>query len=210
MRWANGASIYSATDRFRDRALCADDSLFTRGVAIWAAPIIGDLHRRYNLQPDTSSASFEVKLRRQLDGAPDSTIQLAAEAIYIHQLIVDDISGKAKRRLLSAVLSWMQKPTSVPSDLDAALDHGLVGGGLAFKTLRPFQLHFLVEFAKLWKTLSPAERDAALGDPWTFKQLLWQVPIQSGYAQREALLHLLFPDSFEDIVSREQKARITA
>ena len=208
MRRADGDLIYDAVRQLADSALLSDGSLFTPGRAVWTLSTIEDLHRRFNLQPDTSSDAFDVKLRRQLKGAPDATIQFAAEALYIHLLIVDDIGGRAKRRLLSAVLSWMLEPVTVPPKLDEALDHGLVSGGLAFKTLRPQQLQYLIEFARLWKGLTDAERQTALADPWKFKVVLWQVPIQSGFAQREALLHLVFPDTFEDTVAREYKKRI--
>ena len=66
--------------------------------------------------------------------------------------------------------------------------------------MRPFQIQLLVDYARVWKGLPSEDREEALSDPWRFKQLLWQVPINSGYAQREALLHLIFPDTFEDIV----------
>jgi 5-methylcytosine-specific restriction enzyme B len=200
--------VYRAAERFIKAALTSDDSLFSPGRAIWSLATIGDLYRRYNGQPDTSSDRFEVKLRRQLGGAPDSTVQLMAEAIFIHFLIVDDITGATKRSLVQQVLSWMQTPVKVPIDLDEVFDRGLASGGLAFKTLRPFQLHFMVEFARLWKGLSGDEQRQALADPWRFKEVLWQVPIQRGYAMREALLHLVFPDTFDDIVAREHKAQI--
>jgi 5-methylcytosine-specific restriction enzyme B len=130
MRRADGAFIYEAVRQLVDSALLADGSLFTPGRAVWTSSAIEDLHRRFNLQPDTSGDVFDVKLRRQLKGAADATIQFAAEALFIHLLIVDDIGGRAKRRLLSAVLSWMREPVTVPAKLDEALDHGLVSGGL--------------------------------------------------------------------------------
>ena len=47
------------------------------------------------------------------------------------------------------------------------------------------------------------------GDPWTFKDVLFAVPMPKGsYIQREALLHLVHPDTFESIVSRGYKEQI--
>ena len=37
------------------------------------------------------------------------------------------------------------------------------------------------------------ERTSALDDPWRFKSVLWAVPIESAYAEREALLHFGLP-----------------
>jgi len=208
MRNRHVPDVYRAAERFLSSALTSDGSLFTPGQQIWTLAVAEDLYERYNGHPDTSSDRFEVKLRRQLEGAPDATLQLMAESIFVHFLVVDDIGGAVKRALVQQVLSWMRSPTTIPSDLEGALNRGLAGGGLAFKTLRPFQLHFLVEFTRLWKRLNGDDRREALSDPWRFKEFVWQVPIQTGYAMREALLHIVFPEAFEDIVSREHKSLI--
>lgn len=51
-------------------------------------------------------------------------------------------------------------------------------------------------------------RRAALEDPWTFEDWLWQLPPDGGQAQREVVLHLVHPEAFEPIVSRAVKRRI--
>ena len=158
--------------------------------------------------PDESSDAFLVKFQRQLAGAPDATVQLAAEALYVHFLIAS-MSGAAKRAVIEPVLGWMHEPVTIPADLDAALDHGIASPGTAFHTRRPFQLGFVIEFARAWKALPEDRRDAALRDPWAFKDVLFAVPMPKGsYTQREALLHLVHPDTFESIVSRGHKEQI--
>jgi hypothetical protein len=79
---------------------------------------------------------------------------------------------------------------------------------VAFKTLRPAQLRFLVEFARAWKALPRFDQETALRDPWAFKQVIAAVPVNAGYSQREALLHLVFPDTFEPMISQDHKQRI--
>jgi len=67
-----------------------------------------------------------------------------------------------------------------------------------------------VRFLQAWKA-APAERQQrALTDPWAFRDMAYSVPIGSAYSQRNALLHLAFPDTFESIVSRRHKAAILA
>ena len=203
VRQARSEDIYAAATRWIDVAL------FTPAASIWSAPTVEDLYQRYNLRPDTSSgAGFDAKLRRQLEGAPDATIQLMAEVTFVSLLVVDDTTGPTKRSSVEKVLSWMDRPATIPDELDRALDHGIAAAGLAWKTWRWVQLAFLIAFARQWKTLPEDERTGALGDPWRFKSVLRAVPIESAYAQREALLHLVFPEIFEDIVAREHKARI--
>lgn len=65
---------YAAAEQFVDRALRSDDSLFTPGQSIWSTENLDDLQRRFVLQPDESSDPFDVKFRRQLEGAPAPTV----------------------------------------------------------------------------------------------------------------------------------------
>ncbi len=139
--------IYAAAARFVDAALREDDSLFTPGVAIWAEANLDDLHARFVAHPDESSDAFLVKFQRQLADAPDSTVQLAAEVLYVHFLIAS-MSAAAKRAVIEPVLGWMHEPVTIPADLDAALDDGIASPGTAFHTRRPYQLGFVIEFAR--------------------------------------------------------------
>ena len=104
-----------------------------------------------------------------------------------------------------------EQPVTIPADLDAALDHGIATPGTAFHTFRPFQLALIIEFGRAWKELPEDRRDAALRDPWTFKDVLFAVPMPKGsFTQREALLHLVHPDTFESFVSRRYKEQVAA
>lgn len=126
--------------------------------------------------------------------------------IYVHLLIATGtINGGAKRTLIRRVLGWSPHVVAIPPALDAALDAGLARVGVAYLTYRPFQLWFLIDFARAWKGLSTPEHDHLLADPWAFKAMLFRLPINRAYAQREALLHIVHPDTFEAIVSREHK-----
>ena len=201
--------IYTAAQQFVDDALRSDGSLFTPKRPIWTRENIQDLYDRFVRQPDTSKRTFIEKFQGQLRNAPPETIQLAGEMIYVHLLMPSDIGKIAKRTLLDAILSWAAPHrVSIPTALDAALGHGLAVVGMGFRTYRPHQLWLLLEFMKTWKELPSDERNTDLADPWMFKQLLFSVTVRSGYAQREALLHLVFPDIFEPIVSRDHKRRV--
>lgn len=202
--------VYEAADRFVKAALRSDDSLFSPGRPIWSADRAQDVYERFNLQPDETDRTFDQKLRDQLSGAPPETYQLFGECIFVCYLMPAGIKGSTKRRLIDQVLSWSQEPVEVPAGLSDALDPGLAGAVLAYTVQRPFQLWFQVEFIRKWKALTPDEREATLADPWKFQDLLDDTPIDKGYAHREALKHLVFPDVFENIVSREHKKRIAA
>ena len=203
-------ALYSIAQRFVDSTLRKDDSLFTPGVPVWALRALEDFSRRFVEQPDMSGDNFEDKLRRQLAGAPPQTVQLAAEVLYVHLMFPIGIRGETKRRLLQRVLSWSSSPVEIPSDVADALDQGLVRVGAAYNTGRPFQLHFLIDFALAWKRSTAEEREACLADPWRFKDFVWRLPVKKAQPQREALLHLVFPDLFENIVSQNAKKQIAS
>ena len=57
-------NVYAAATIWVDRALRADDSLFTPGKAIWTRELLGELRDCYLDNPDTSSGNFYEKLQR--------------------------------------------------------------------------------------------------------------------------------------------------
>jgi 5-methylcytosine-specific restriction protein B len=205
---ANSAAVESAARLLRDRALAVEGSAFTPGRPIWTAYGAAELKRLFSDRPDNSGAIFFDKLRRQLDGGDDSVLQLMAELIYLNALPLSNVRGDTKRKSLATVLSWMQVPARVPTDLDAALDSGVFNGGVAFNTGRWQQLVFLIEFVREWTTLSQAGRQAALDDPWRFREVVRGVPEPNVPAQRLALQYLMFPRVLMPIVSTEHRARI--
>lgn len=200
--------VYEAAQRFADAALRHDDSLFTPGYPVWTQATVDDLYERFVQHPDSSDDTFMAKFRRQLAEAPAETVQLAAELLYVHLLIARDIQGKTKREVIDTVLSWSPTRVSIPNDLAHALDQGIATVGVAFKTGRPFQLWYLIEFLRKWKAMSAEERGKALTDPWVFKDAASQLPNARAQTQQEALLHLVHPDTFEPIVSHNWKSKI--
>jgi 5-methylcytosine-specific restriction protein B len=200
--------LYDIAQRFVDSALRRDDSLFTPGRPIWSLDNLDDLYRRFVAHPDESPDTFLQKLQRQLAGAPQETVQLAAEVLYVHLLVPVNTRRSTKLRLLETVLSWAPQPIRVPNDLSAALEGGIARVGVAYATYRPFQLHFLIEFVRVWKRLLAGEKEEALRDPLIFKRIVEQVPLFAAYMQREALLNMIHPEAFENIVSRDAKQQI--
>jgi 5-methylcytosine-specific restriction protein B len=208
MRDSNAPLVYDAADRWVHAALKGSDSLFTSGTPIWSDAVIGDLYEKFVENPDTGSRSFEEKFRDQLSGAAPDTAQLAAELLFVHFLAAIDMTGDHERGVLNTVLGWSASPVPIPPDLAAALDGGFSATGVAFRTRCPFQLTFLLEFVKAWKTLSSSQQDRLLADPWAFKEFVFALPIQGAQTQRCVLLHLVHPDTFESITSENMKQRI--
>lgn len=198
---------YRVATRTVDVALRQQGSFFTPGREIWTLENVLDLYERFVENPDESSDSFEVKFRRQLNDAPDETVQLAAELLYFYLLAPNNIRGHNKRRLVDGVLEQMDSPVAIPEDLARALVFGMANFSAA-TVYRPWHLTMLLEFLLSWTDASQGERQAAFDDPWVFKEWVKSIPARKASTQAHALLHLVHPDSFERSVNFGHKVRI--
>lgn len=79
---------------------------------------------------------------------------------------------------------------------------------MSFITRRPNQLWLLVRFADAWLGSSTEERVLLLADPWAFRQFVFGLEAVADQSQRNAVLHLIHPDAFEDIVNQTMKRDI--
>ena len=67
------------------------------------------------------------------------------------------------------------------------------------------QLRFLIEWMRSWKALDAGERDRVLSDPWAFKEQAFSMDDHGGWLQRSAVLHMLYPDTFERMMLKADK-----
>ena len=206
--------VYEAAEAWVERALRNDDSLFTPGKPIWTSRWLRELRERFLDRPDESGDSFLQKLQRQLEGSPAEVYQLMGEALYFYFLIVYARDSANEQRVIDTVLGWSPTPTPIPRDLVAGLTPGIASPGVAFHTFRPFQVGFLIEFAEQFKEEDPGARQSLIDDPWAFKDFVTAMRCRSELLrnnqntprmQRQALLHLVHPDTFEGTVSVNQK-----
>ena len=206
--------VYEAAQAWVNAALRGDSSLFTPGIPIWSSQGLRTLRERFLDQPDVSEKGFLEKLHDQLDGGSSQVKQLMAEALYFHRLIASTQNGDRKQRDIETVLGWMPSPVPIPEDLIAGLTPGIANPGQYFHVKRPNQIGFLIEFVEQWKPLESTDQARLLDDPWAFRNFAMGrefvsktlVDEPNSYrTQREALLHLVFPDTFEAIVSSNHK-----
>jgi len=209
------APVVEAVQRvFRDGLLTGVSS-FAPSLVVWNRETASDLRARFVDRPDTSSDPFLVKLRRQLDGAPNETIVLAAELLYVNLVPLkrEQIGIPKKQSILTEILSWAQRKVEVPEHLNAALT-GFLLGGQAFLNYRWAQFQFLVLLVERLTDLPPAERQAILEDPWAFRDECLRVRDGMGNNMARSQIHvlqsLLFPDTFLPIASGQSKQQILA
>ena len=211
-RTGNGVEkVYDAAEAWVDRALRADDSLFTPGTAIWSGEWLRELRERFLDRPDFSSDDFEVKLERQLADSAAEVYQLMAEVLYVHLLILLNMGNKQQR--VEQILGWSPERVNIPPEFVDGLQPGFINIGPG-KTHIPFQIGTLIEVVEQWKELKSEERDRLLSDGWAFREFLFtrrftsQLLINNqkrGGIEKEILLHITFPDRFETIGTTRKK-----
>lgn len=194
--------VYEAVQAWVE-ALDSDDSLFTPGAEIWSRRWLDELHRRIVEEADGGNDP----LLAGLEGADPAVVQLMAEILFVAFLTFgkEAMSTETKRGFINQFLSRSPKPVEIPRDLEAAL-HGF--GFYLTNLHRPRAIRFVIRFAQLWKTQSDEQRKNLRRDPWEFKNFVWELPVDSAYMQRNALLHFVHPDTFEPISMDESKKAV--
>ncbi len=212
-RRAASVDVVAAVRRVFHDGLTSGRSAFAPELPAWSAATASDLRARFVDRPDESSDTFLVKLRRQLDGAPDATIVLAAELLFVNMapLVPEQIGMAKKRQILGEVLSWADRPVTVPAELEPGLK-GFLHGGQGFLNYRWAQFQILVLLVERLARTARAEREATLEDPFGFKRLCLDVQESVGHkkgrAQIHVLLFLLFPETYQPIASAQHKQEI--
>ena len=139
------------------------------------------------------------------------------EVLFFYFLIVSTRNSATEQQVIDTVLGWSSSPVTIPPELAAGLSPGIANPGQYFHSSRPYQVGFLIEFVENWKENGPNERQRLLDSPWEFKRFASQIKFrsrmlanypQSPRTQKEALLHLVFPDTFQAIVSWNHKNKI--
>ena len=210
--------VYAAAATWVDRALRSDDSLFTPGTAVWSSRGLAELRNRFLDRPDKGRGTFYEKLSEQLEGSPPEVVQLMAEVLYVQLLVLHTywMGAEKKKDHVGRVLGWGAPISATPADLVGGLSPG-IGGNRALTLFRPFLVGYIIEFVEHWKEASSTEQEERLRDPWAFKSFAAAVRFRSRLlespnavdVQRDALLHLVHPDTFERILGgmKEQAAK---
>lgn len=201
--------VYDAARRWRDRSLLDDLSLFDDD-RIATAANAEILVRDFVDQPDAGKDNFLTKLRGQLSASPPEAVRLAAELLYVHFLVARSttIGGRTKAEHVRAVLGFAGDGHDIPADLADALESGLVNPGQGYNNYRWRQFSYLIRTVAALKRLPEPARRRALTEPRALLELLDGIEYDGAAIQRYSLEHLLFPDVFAPVVSREHRQRI--
>ena len=207
-RLKRATAILDDAERWKQRCLLDGESLFTEE-RLWTRERFGQLHTCYVERPDEGPDPFEEKLRRQLDPAPPEAKRLWAEITWAYYLIVSNVTQVKKLDRIRMVWEWSGE--TLPenhSALGDVLDKGIVNPGRAYFAGQWREYRFIVTMMLDWCSHSLDERQSLLSDPWGFAEWIDSQEASQSRQFRHAVLFLLFPDSFERILTRSHKTKI--
>lgn len=206
-RGAWASDLYVAAEAFVDRCLRDGTSLIDPGRSAWSGSAPDDFYERFVLNEEPGEGRFIEKLLGQLEGAPAETTLLAADIVYLYYLPIHEMTQATRRKNVEQILALGNGLPKLEPMLEQALTTGLARYGQA-KTQPWRPVRFLAEFARSWSRVGGDEREHLLGDPWAFKEYLGELSNESPL-EICALEHLVFPDTFEPIISMDIKGRIS-
>ena len=207
-RWKQAEAILDATEQWKQRCLLNGGSLFTEE-RLWTRGNFEQLRTHFVEKPDEGQGAFDEKLKRQLAPTPPATKRLWSEMTWVYYVIVFDIKGETKLDRIKTAWEWSGSvlPDSAYTQ-GAILDRGLANPGIAYKTHKWREFRFFVTAMIDWFSFPTQSRESFLADPWRFAEWLDDQKDSHARQLRNVFLYLLFPDSFEPIVSTNHKRKI--
>lgn len=202
--WASDR-LYDVAAQWVETCLRDQGSLFGSEQPLWAKAVVDEAVERM-LAVDTSHGDFITTLHDELADRSDEAITFMAELMYMHVLPIGNMGVPAKRALIDETLGWAREPLAVPEDLAEALEGGVANFGAALSR-RDKQVKCFARFVQGWVSLDEAERGRLLGDPWKFRECVHELDLPP-LMQREAILHLVFPETFEYALAASDKTSI--
>lgn len=199
--------IYQVADQFRRSCLTSGHSLLWPDRIVWTPANVRQVYDSILGNPDLRDRSFEEKLRDQLAPLSEDAHRVAVDALAFYYLFPDGTKPATKLSKLKEVSSW-RLGASPPSTgiVEQAFQVGGIGSaGPRYNFTRPWQLGFILKFADVVLSTKPNLFDAGVCRKLA-DQILDEEP--KAAESRNILLYLLFPESFERIVSISHKRQI--
>lgn len=205
--WCGG---YEATRIWADKCLISNGSLFSPDPnrEVWSPENLDALKERFDEAKQEKGKTFVEQLLDQIKGASPDQIQLAAEAFFMQQLGEGDIGGEKKTENIAAVLAASPETDPISAELEPAVSERGVSTYGAQKSNRSAFVSLVIQVAIDLKENDQAEVERILQSPMDFLKLVRAAQTSNDGMQANALLHLLFPDDFEYMISSRQQDQL--
>lgn len=146
-------------------------------------------------------------------------LPLMIEVLSLYYVFPSNITKKRKKTALITLIETdnslnLSLDSDFPISRDAISAGGIGSGGMGFNTNKQKEIFYLINVFKVWFEKSDVERKALFdnkdgGSNFRFQNFLDKVSEGKNPQCRHVLLHLLFPDYYEPIISSTQKWKIT-
>ncbi|MDP4300028.1 McrB family protein [Leptothrix discophora] len=204
------AQIFEAADRFKQRCLLDQESLFLDSLPLWTNGHFQALIDNYVKQPDVGDGRFYEKLASQLSTCQALDVALMTEVFWIVQLGPTNLRAPTKVRTLERI--WNMNPAAPFPSMSAFLTmpvlSGLGSAGPGYNNYLWMEIAFAVEAFSAFINKPRSDREALLKDAHGFAQWLDGIPSGKGRQLYHTLCHVLFPDTFERIFSQGNKFQV--
>lgn len=186
--------VYDAAQAWKT-AVIQGQSLFSGQSLDYQEATTGFIEYFVN-RPDEGDGTFLGKLKAQLAPAATSTVQLAAELMFIYTLPLQPSSMKQETKVshINTILSWREGTSPMAETLEASLQAGILRVGTAFHTFRWAIFQYLGHLMHKLAFQSQDERAHVLNDWDAFQELLNGIDVPASQSMRLILEHLFFPD----------------
>lgn len=200
---------YASANAFRERCFTEHKSYLWPVRHVWTSENITKLLNAYMGRLDERSGmSFLKKWQDQLADQDTDVHRLAADVLAFYYLFPSSNSIRKIKKIekLRTVISWKLQTEQPESDLlEESFGSGIGNVGLHYLTSQPFEIAYYLEFIR-----AAFERSIDFGDQSACRSLADEVRerTQDSSEARSIVLHLLFPQAFEPIVSMNHKKAI--
>lgn len=206
-----GKAVYEAIATWADRCLVAQRSLFTDQPGVWAPSVLSEVKTAIAVEDRSPNVPFIEKLTNQVRDVSAEAVLATAEVLFLQLLAESDSSGSTKRGHVRAVLIGLgDGAPEIPPELDEALDQGGVANFGQVRTHRDSFLRFLAGVATDIGARPESERQRAVASAMDVRGVVDRVKSSSDGMAANALLHLLFPNVFDSVISEGQRAQLIA
>lgn len=209
-RRGDRAEKYEAATRWREECLEKPGSVFTEE-SIWNEDALTVLNDHFIDDPRTGTdLDFFEKLEAQLRDAEPVGIKLAAEMMWVMHFALSRLTVETKRSYATKVWAWSGEELDANHELldENLLKNGVGNPGQGYAAHRPREFALFIRSMQSWRALDVDERKQLLADPWQFAEWLDDIEDASRRQLRHLLLHLLFPEQFEWILTTGDKEAV--
>lgn len=173
----------------------------------WTVENASELVRRSEL--DVGPGTFMAKFERQLQGASRGVVFLAAELAYLQVLPLSNVGAQTKIARIEKILSWIEHdevplPPAFQEGLGAG---GAFHGGVGFNIQVAEHMKWLSRLVEHVATQPMSLIEAALTDPWAFRDLTQSIPDDRPMI-RYSVDYLAWPGYMPPVVKRDHRTEI--